>query len=363
MSHQGAALSGHLAPVIETAATAAEVGFSQEDAAVPEGLSSGFGGGTTAVAEAGATGAVGTESLPPRCGGVEEEKGGVWGESTGASVSGIGFPERAEEGTAAADKVVGSSGFRASASADQRATRVVGVGENMSVGKGMVHGADGRMGEEFAANGDATVSSKDPESTRQNREDLEDRYKVPHLHAEPPQYEEEQQTLLLNGGGDGGRGANGHNLSSAAGASALGVTSGASAAATAAPALPKRTAVTDPHLKTAGQPLRHTDTVKSPTGVSTDLQNKLRALKIRRKHRFLVMRIEGTEVVAETAGAPSQGPEELRAALPFSDCRYAVYDQEVVTSDGRKTSKLFFFSWLPHNATPQTKVQRTEGGG
>lgn len=351
MSHQGVALSDLLAPMI---GTAAEVGSSsREDAAVPEGLSSGFGDGATEVA-----GATGAENLSPRSGGVEEAKGGVWGESAGASGLGIGFPERAEVGTAAEEKAVGSSGFRVSASADQRSR---GVEDNMSVEKGMIHGVEGRMEEEFAVNGKATISSKDPESTRQNREDLEDRYKVPKLQADPPQYGEVHQTLLLNGGGEGGRGVNGHNLPSAAGASAPSITSGARAATTAAPPGPKKTMVTDPHLKTAGQPLRHADTVKSPTGISTDLQNKLRALKLRRKHRFLVMRIEGTEVVAETAGAPSQGPEELRAALPFSDCRYAVYDQEVLTSDGRKTSKLFFFSWLPHNATPQNKVQSIEG--
>lgn len=116
-------------------------------------------------------------------------------------------------------------------------------------------------------------------------------------------------------------------------------------------------AVSEPHLKTGGQPLTHENRAESPTGMATDLQDTLKQLKLRRKHRFVVMRIDGTEVVAASVGARGQGPAELRVALPYSDCRYAVYDQEVVTSDGRKTNKLFFFTWLPHNATPHNKVR------
>ncbi|CAN0584087.1 unnamed protein product, partial [Ectocarpus sp. 12 AP-2014] len=114
--------------------------------------------------------------------------------------------------------------------------------------------------------------------------------------------------------------------------------------------------VTEPHLKTAGQPLTHANRAESPTGMSTDLQDKLKALKLRRMHRFVTMRIEGTEVVADTVAAPAEGPAELKAALPYSDCRYAVYDQAIVTTDGRKAIKLFFFTWIPHNATPHNKV-------
>ncbi|CAM9951479.1 unnamed protein product [Ectocarpus sp. 8 AP-2014] len=133
------------------------------------------------------------------------------------------------------------------------------------------------------------------------------------------------------------------------------------AGAAAAVSAPTTTAVTEPHLKTAGQPLTHANRAESPTGMSTDLQDKLKALKLRRKHRFVTMRIEGTEVVAETVAAPAEGPAELKAALPYSDCRYAVYDQAIVTADGRKANKLFFFTWVPHNATPHNKMAYSHG--
>eukprot|EP00904_Undaria_pinnatifida_P010186 jgi/Undpi1/6298/HiC_scaffold_20.g08781.m1 len=145
-------------------------------------------------------------------------------------------------------------------------------------------------------------------------------------------------------------------------ANAAAASKGAAGAGAAAAVAPATAGVAEPHLKTAGQFVEnHANRAESPTGMSTDLQDKLKALKLRRKHRFLVMRIDGTEVVADVVGAPGQGPAELRAALPYSDCRYAVYDQELVTTDGRKTSKLFFFTWLPHNATPHNKVVYSHG--
>lgn len=122
-------------------------------------------------------------------------------------------------------------------------------------------------------------------------------------------------------------------------------------------------AVSDPHLKTGGQPLTHENRAESPTSMATSLQDTLKQLKLRRKHRFVVMRIDGTEVVTSSIGARGDGPSELKRVLPYSDCRYAVYDQELVTSDGRKTNKLFFFTWLPHNATPHNKVMKREGRG
>ncbi|CAN0100979.1 unnamed protein product, partial [Discosporangium mesarthrocarpum] len=111
----------------------------------------------------------------------------------------------------------------------------------------------------------------------------------------------------------------------------------------------------EPHLRTGGQVL-HTNKAESPVDMSQDLVDKLKGLKLRRRHRYLVMRIDGTQVVAESVGSPGDGPEELKAALPYSDCRYAVYDLEYLTHDGRKANKLLFFSWLPHNSTPHNKV-------
>lgn len=43
------------------------------------------------------------------------------------------------------------------------------------------------------------------------------------------------------------------------------------------------------------------------------------------------------------------------------DCRYCVYDQEFKTADGRATGRLLFITWLPHNATPYSKMAYAHG--
>eukprot|EP00968_Pinguiococcus_pyrenoidosus_P019464 scaffold2117_cov241-Pinguiococcus_pyrenoidosus.AAC.17 len=50
----------------------------------------------------------------------------------------------------------------------------------------------------------------------------------------------------------------------------------------------------------------------------------------------------------------------MMAALPQSDCRYVVYDHDFVTHDGRKTSKMYFISWMPSNATRHNKMAYSE---
>ncbi|CAM9413885.1 unnamed protein product [Choristocarpus tenellus] len=126
-------------------------------------------------------------------------------------------------------------------------------------------------------------------------------------------------------------------------------------------ATPSVSQSTEPHLKTGGEVLIHTNRAESPVDMSSDLLEKLRLLKLRRRHRYVVMRIDGTQVVAESVGEPAAGPTELKESLPYSDCRYAVYDLAYTTHDGRKTNKLLFFSWLPHNATPHNKMAYSHG--
>ena len=40
--------------------------------------------------------------------------------------------------------------------------------------------------------------------------------------------------------------------------------------------------------------------------------------------------------------------------------RYCVFDQDVTTKDGRKTSKLWFISWIPVNAITYMKMAYTQ---
>jgi cofilin len=89
------------------------------------------------------------------------------------------------------------------------------------------------------------------------------------------------------------------------------------------------------------------------------------AFKIRRKHKFVTFKIEleTSKIVPDVMGAKKGTLEELKAVLPYTDCRYAVYDHEFTTADGRITDKLFFLSWMPHNATPYSKMAYASGKG
>jgi cofilin len=73
----------------------------------------------------------------------------------------------------------------------------------------------------------------------------------------------------------------------------------------------------------------------------------------------MVLVIGGEEITVESTAPPSATFEDMLEQLPFTDCRYVVFDQEYTTYDGRKANKLFFIAWLPHNATPYNKMAYT----
>ena len=52
---------------------------------------------------------------------------------------------------------------------------------------------------------------------------------------------------------------------------------------------------------------------------------------------------------------------EFKKNLPFTDCRYCVFDQDYESPDGRKVSRIWFISWFPKNATPYNKVAYASG--
>jgi len=52
--------------------------------------------------------------------------------------------------------------------------------------------------------------------------------------------------------------------------------------------------------------------------------------------------------------------ENLKASLPYTECRYCIYDQDLKSScDGRNTAKLWFICWFPNNSTTYHKMAYT----
>ncbi|CAH0488126.1 unnamed protein product [Peronospora farinosa] len=118
----------------------------------------------------------------------------------------------------------------------------------------------------------------------------------------------------------------------------------------------------EPHMKTAGvaQYIRHQDDVPANAITPTDaVMDEFKQLKMRRKYRYILFRIEADKVIVDTTASSSATFADFNASLPDSDCRYAVYDHEFVTADGRKSSKLFFVTWIPQNSHPGFKMAYT----
>lgn len=60
---------------------------------------------------------------------------------------------------------------------------------------------------------------------------------------------------------------------------------------------------------------------------------------------------------------PWQTYEDFKRSLPFSECRFGIYDQDYKTADGRPVSKLWFVSWFPNNSTTHYKMAYTTAKG
>lgn len=83
----------------------------------------------------------------------------------------------------------------------------------------------------------------------------------------------------------------------------------------------------------------------SGVGVSDDCVNKFRELKLGKKFKYIIFNLnkESTEIVVEKTSNSSEYDEFLND-LPEKECRWAVYDFEFETSDGKR-NKLCFISW------------------
>ena len=81
--------------------------------------------------------------------------------------------------------------------------------------------------------------------------------------------------------------------------------------------------------------------------VKEECQRWFMEMKWKKVHRFVVFKIDerSRAVLVDKVGGPGEGYEELVAALPGDDCRYAVFDFDFVTVDNCQKSKIFFIAW------------------
>uniref|UniRef100_A0A0E0CXU3 ADF-H domain-containing protein n=1 Tax=Oryza meridionalis TaxID=40149 RepID=A0A0E0CXU3_9ORYZ len=92
--------------------------------------------------------------------------------------------------------------------------------------------------------------------------------------------------------------------------------------------------------------------------VKEECQRWFMEMKWKKVHRFVVYKIDerSRAVLVDKVGGPGEGYEELVAALPTDDCRYAVFDFDFVTVDNCQKSKIFFIAWSPTASRIRAKI-------
>ncbi|KAG8483236.1 hypothetical protein CXB51_022188 [Gossypium anomalum] len=85
------------------------------------------------------------------------------------------------------------------------------------------------------------------------------------------------------------------------------------------------------------------------SGMGVAEHSKSTYLELQRKKvfRYVIFKIDEKkkEVIVEKTGGPTESYDDFAASLPESDCRYAVYDFDFVTSENCQKSKIFFIAW------------------
>ncbi|KAL3350911.1 hypothetical protein AABB24_023359 [Solanum stoloniferum] len=80
--------------------------------------------------------------------------------------------------------------------------------------------------------------------------------------------------------------------------------------------------------------------------VTDECKNSYMDMKWKKNHRYIVYKIDEKSrlVTVDKVGGPAENYEDLAAALPKDDCRYAVFDFDFVTVDNCRKSKIFFIA-------------------
>ncbi|XP_020162988.1 actin-depolymerizing factor 3 [Aegilops tauschii subsp. strangulata] len=104
----------------------------------------------------------------------------------------------------------------------------------------------------------------------------------------------------------------------------------------------------------------------SGVAVSEECVRAFQELRAGRAHRFVVYKMDDAvqRVVVDKVGGRDAGFDDLTAALPTADCRYAVYDLDFTIGDATAKgadgeaprSKIFFISWSPASAEVKSKM-------
>jgi cofilin len=91
-----------------------------------------------------------------------------------------------------------------------------------------------------------------------------------------------------------------------------------------------------------------------PLQVDGAIAENFKALNMKRAHRFMIVKIseDQSQATLEHCSDRSATFADFKAAMPANEPRYAIYDLEYKTKDGRNESKLVFIMYSPDSCPP-----------
>jgi len=89
--------------------------------------------------------------------------------------------------------------------------------------------------------------------------------------------------------------------------------------------------------------------------VSDEVIAEFEDFKLRKTAKFITYKIESNVIVTDCKG-DSDRFEDFLNCLPPNEARYAVYDLDYTTSDGRASNKLVLVAWSPDSGSVKNKM-------
>lgn len=113
----------------------------------------------------------------------------------------------------------------------------------------------------------------------------------------------------------------------------------------------------DNHMKTGGEQQEFKQKVSTCLDVHPDIATAFEELKIRRKHRYMIIKIGESHIELEKCGDRNETFAQFQAGLPYTDCRFALFDNDKVCGERNvTTNRIHFICWFPNNSNTYNKM-------
>jgi len=97
--------------------------------------------------------------------------------------------------------------------------------------------------------------------------------------------------------------------------------------------------------------------MQSGIAIPDEVTSEFKALAMKRKYRYMILKTNAdhSAVEIEKLGARDEGWDAFKGSMPQDAARWAVYELEFNSKDGRKVSKIIFILFNPDSNTNNTE--------